>query len=272
MKSPASIVVLDIETTGLDVAEGAIIELAAQRYEVRAGQLVEQAGQRIDTLVQPRVPIEPASQAIHGISELEARQRGREPAAAFAELAAFLGTDPLLAHNGIFFDYLYVPNECDRYGVELGENRLLDTLPLARRHLVSPGGYGMATLCAALGIVNERAHRALSDVQATADLFRHILRQEPDLERLWQQSYGYTLRTLREVPPGFELLELAMDQRRPLRIEYQSASKPRRERWIEPLRLDLTRAGKRSVRARCLESGTDKQFRLDRISKLIALG
>ena len=270
MAEPPSVVVIDIETTGLDVTDGAIIEVAAERYSL-IGQRFECVEPAFQTLVKPRIPIEPAAVEIHGISEVQAQAEGQEPAVALRAMADFIDDDYLLAHNGVFFDYLYIPNECARHGVELAENRLLDTLLLARKHLKSSGGYGMASLCEAYGIVNEQAHRALSDVRATGELFRRIVERESDLERLWKQSYGYTLRSLRETPEGFELLQRAIDDRRKLHIEYQSTSKPRRRRWIRPLRLDLTRAGKRSVRAVCLESNTEKQFRLDRISELIEL-
>jgi len=270
MTQSPSVVVIDIETTGLDVTDGAIIELAAERYSLVGGRF-ECAEPAFQMLVRPRIPIEPAALEIHGITDAQAQAEGEEPAVALRAMAEFIGDDYLLAHNGVFFDYLYIPNECARHGVELGDNRLLDTLLVARKHLKSSGGYGMATLCEAYGIVNEQAHRALSDVRATAELFRRILERESDLERLWKQSYGYTLRSLRQTPAGFELLQRAIDERRKLYIEYQSTKKPRRRRWIRPLRLDLTRAGKRSVRAVCLESSTEKQFRLDRISALIEL-
>lgn len=265
------IVVLDFETTGLDVSEGAVIEMAACRYSLRGGQVQAEPSQTLETLVQPRVPIEPDSLAIHGITDEQAERDGQPPREAFRKLRDFMGDDSLLAHNGVFFDYLYLAAELSRYGLESSDNRLLDTLPLARVHLKSRG-YGLATLCETFGIVNEHAHRALSDVGVTTELFRLILEREPDLERLWQQSYGYTMKTLHEAPPGFELLQRAIDERKKLRIEYAGAGKPQRERWIQPRRFQITQKGKRSVRAVCLESNTEKHFRLDRIVKLIALG
>jgi DNA polymerase III epsilon subunit-like protein len=271
MSTHRSAVILDFETTGLDVAAGAVVEIAAVRIPIVAGKLAPEPSETFHSLVVPRVPIEPEAEAIHGISDSEARSCGREPAQAFAAFRDFYGDSYLVAHNGVFFDFLYLAHELERYGLPVEPNRLLDTLPLARAHLKS-SGYALAALCETYGIVNERAHRASSDVHATSQLLGLIVARQPDVEALWRQSYGYTMVSLLATPAGFELLQRAIDEKRSLQIEYAGAKKPMRKRWILPIRFDMTQGGHRSVRARCLESNVDKQFRLDRIRRLIALG
>src|SRR3954469_25859752 len=58
-------VVLDTETTGLDVTQARIVQISAVR--IVAGRLL--ADQTFDALVNPGVAIPPATTAIHGMTD-----------------------------------------------------------------------------------------------------------------------------------------------------------------------------------------------------------
>jgi DNA polymerase III epsilon subunit-like protein len=54
-------------------------------------------------------------------------------------------------------------------------HRLVCTKRLAKALAPEVGRYSLHQLCAHFGIVNSRAHRALADAQATAELLQHLM-------------------------------------------------------------------------------------------------
>lgn len=59
-------------------------------------------------------------------------------------------------------------------------HRLICTRLLAKRLIPELPRRSLAELCAFLGIVNTRAHRALQDAEATAEALQHLLRRAED--------------------------------------------------------------------------------------------
>lgn len=259
-------VIVDVETTGLDPHQGSIIEIGAVRLEAD-GTVSE-----FQILIHPRVPIEPHAFRAHGITEEECRVSGCTPAEAFRKFQEFLGDATLVAHNGIGFDYPFLAVEMNRHGVALRPNRLLDTVPIAKRYVKTvDGGFSLKSLCETYQVANERAHRALADARATARVFQEIVKCEQDLEILWQTSYALQFGSILEVPPGYELLEQAIKEGKDLYLEYQSSGQAPRERWVKPRNLTIGHNGARCLKAICLEENIEKMFRLDRMRRLIEL-
>lgn len=256
-------VILDIETTGLDPRLSATIEIGALRLDGNA--IVGQ----YEALIRPRVKVEPGAFATHGLSDDYLSAYGREPAAVLTEFFQWVEDSPLVAHNGISFDFPFLAEEAQRYAIPRPPLRLLDTLPLSRAFLATPNGsFSLKSLCAAYGVTNEHAHRALADAKATTEIFKHILKACPDAEKLWRMSYGFELSRLLEPPAGFEWVQAAMDRGEDLKIAYESGgTPPGRERWIHPLNFSVGISGRPSLRAMCLEDKIEKQFRLDRMRK-----
>jgi DNA polymerase III epsilon subunit family exonuclease len=261
-----SYVVLDIETTGLDVMRGAIVEIGAIKV-LPNGQT-----ETFATLVKPRVPIEPDAFKTHGITEDEARDRGLEPSEAFKELLEFIGSSPIVAHNGFRFDFPYLMNEINRAGLAVPQNRLLDTMKLVDRILNFKGPLRLGSLCDAFGINNENAHRALSDARATGRLMQIVTAQEANIDTLWEETLRLIWPDLAKLSASYEILSQAISQGLDLEMHYQGKTKPASTRWIRPLYLLVGRDGPSSVIAQCYRQGVTKEFRLDRIKKLIQAG
>src|SRR3712207_710185 len=87
-----TLVVFDIETTGLDPRRDEIVEIAATRLE--RGNAVE----RFHALLRPTVPVGESAR-VHGLTDVRLATEGRDPAAALAELVRFVGDDVLVGHN-----------------------------------------------------------------------------------------------------------------------------------------------------------------------------
>ena len=151
---------VDLETTDNDTEKAEIVEIAAVR--VRNGEIVE----TFNTLVKPRVPISPAASATHGIHASDVAT-----ASPFADIwpkfQAFCGSDVIVAHNGYEFDFKIL----QRMARELGKRFDLctyDTLPLARD--LYPTSRKLGDLARQFGIPLEKAHRALADSVALANV------------------------------------------------------------------------------------------------------
>jgi DNA helicase II / ATP-dependent DNA helicase PcrA len=161
-------VALDLETTGLDIANCDLVEIAAVR--VRAGQPVAEFHQ----LIKPRQPISPGATQVHGLTEKDLQQ-----APEFNQIAPdfmdFIGNDTLVAHNGIAFDFPCLRRKLKEVGRVL-TNDLYDTLPLAAQ-LYPEKSWKLDALAHYFNIPRPTQHRALEDTQALVQLFEQLKSQ-----------------------------------------------------------------------------------------------
>ena len=156
-------VVIDLETTGLDILNESIIEIAA--VKVRRGLVVDS----FSTLVACDTPLRPEIEALTGItSEMLAGQP--ELGEVLPELTEFIGEADIAAHNAEFdSSFLH------RFWAD--GRQWLDTITLAQIAWPCFPSYSLANLCIYLNIDNESAHRALGDAMATAQLLIAIEKQ-----------------------------------------------------------------------------------------------
>ena len=162
-----TVVVFDVETTGLSPAEDEVIDLGA--VKLVAGR---QAGQ-FEAFLRPTRPLGDSA-AIHGISEETLLTEGRDPAEVFREFARFTEGAVLVGHN-VAFDLSMVHAHAARLGIALPTARWDDTLDLSRRFLALER-HDLATVCQHFETRNRPAHRALADALATAEI---LLRLSP---------------------------------------------------------------------------------------------
>lgn len=151
-------VVVDLETTGLSPDNDAIIEIAA--VKVISGEVIGS----YSTLVDPRRHISAAITAITGINDdmIKGAPYIDEAMKGFLE---FAGDMPLLGHNLIRFDMRFLKKQADM------NNPCVDTLLLSEHIKTGSCGHSLSALCSRFGIVNDNAHRALSDCMATHKVY-----------------------------------------------------------------------------------------------------
>lgn len=87
-------------------------------------------------------------------------------------LKSFVGSLPILAHNASF-DSRFFYAEMRRNGIS-APNEFFCSMLVARRILPELSSYKLGELCNYYGIRNEHAHRALSDVLATQEIFEKM--------------------------------------------------------------------------------------------------
>jgi len=158
-------VAADVETTGLSAAAGhRVCEIAFLRF--LRGTVIDS----FVSLVNPMRPIDPAACAVNGISD-EMVVNAPLFADLFPGILGFLEDDPLVFHNAPF-DLSFLRAEARLAGGEWPRNRVLDTLPMARRTGRFPS-HSLSHICRELGLVTG-FHRAEADAWAAGKLFLHL--------------------------------------------------------------------------------------------------
>lgn len=172
--SQVTFAVLDVETTGLSPTAGdRVCEVACLR--LRSGQELG----RFASFVDPECDLGVEAARVNGITP--AMLVGAPRFAAVVEpLLSLLAGAVLVAHNAPF-DLGFLAAELGLAGYELPRVPVLDTLALARR-LYRLRRYNLPALAEALGIETRGSHRAMGDVQTTAQVLRCLLE---DVERGW---------------------------------------------------------------------------------------
>jgi DNA helicase-2/ATP-dependent DNA helicase PcrA len=162
-----TIVVFDLETTGLDEARDEIVEIGALRLE---------GGRRsgvYSTLVRPSVPVG-ESETFHGLSDERLQREGRPAAEAIGRLVAASSGAMLVGHNIGRFDLRLLAAQAARLGLSFVPTASADTLDLARRfHDQEP--YTLEALAEGLRLPHRPTHRAADDVATTADLLAWLV-------------------------------------------------------------------------------------------------
>ncbi len=150
-------VALDLETTGLDPENDAIIEIAAIKFE--DGKIIDE----FQTLINPEVQIPVMATHITGITnEMVSGSPTFEEVS--EKLKEFLGDYPILGQN-IKFDLSFLRS----HGMEV-ENAELDTFVLARAIIPKAESYSLEVLAEKLKIDHTDAHRAYDDALASVHL------------------------------------------------------------------------------------------------------
>jgi DNA polymerase III epsilon subunit-like protein/peroxiredoxin len=170
------IVVIDVETTGLDPTRDDLLELATVVLDEGA------VGDCWSSLVKPGCAIPAGATAVHGITD-----------SMVAEAPSALGVAPelrrrcgshFLAFHHARFDLPFVAALLRSAGEPPLDNPVVDTLGLARG-LAGLPGHSLQELALRLGLPAEPAHRALADALTTARLLVALAAR-------WEAELGVT--------------------------------------------------------------------------------
>jgi DNA polymerase-3 subunit epsilon len=169
------LVLIDLETTGIDPARDKIVEIALLRIEPDGTELLR--ARRID----PERPIPPEATAVHGIrdEDVAGAPPFRRVARSLFELLA--GAD-VGGYNVRRFDLPLLEREFRECGLEpaLGERRVVDAMAIFHRK--EPRDLSGAVRFY-LGRGHEGAHGAEADLIATRDVLAAQLERYADLPR-----------------------------------------------------------------------------------------
>jgi len=162
------LVAVDIETTGLNPDEDAIIEIGAVKFN----------GRRIEdewsTLVNPRRPISGFITQLTGITNPMVKN-APFLADVMDQMITFIGNAPVVGHN-ISFDLSFL----QRAGA-LIHNIDIDTYELAAVLMPTASRYNLSALAQQLNILLPATHRALEDAKVTHAVFLALMEKARQL-------------------------------------------------------------------------------------------
>lgn len=263
------IVFVDTETTGASADFGhRVIELGIVRVE--GGVKVREYQQLVD----PERTISPGVTILTGISQQMVA--GQPTFAQQFAMTMELMRDAILVGHNVRFDLSFLRREFRRAGQEIEQAlpgaHVLDTVRIARKRF-GRGGNGLQRLAPRLGIYPSVAHRALADAQTTHWVFEKMIEAIggwnatlADAMLAQGGPMGLLPASARESLLPLELEE-ALEQRKPVMMEYLDANQKRTKRLIEPINVRRTN-GDLMLVAHCHLRAAQRTFRLERIVQL----
>jgi CRISPR-associated protein Cas2 len=166
---PNEYVVVDVETTGLDVDKDEVIEIAA--IKVVEGDEVA----RFHTLVHSEKSVPKGIAELTGITDDLLKVQGVDLESAIKGFIDFVGESIVVAHNAEF-DFDFIQAACEECDLDDFDNEFIDTVALAKRKMPKARNYRLSTLLDILNLDNERPHRAKSDCDAELRLFHELMK------------------------------------------------------------------------------------------------
>lgn len=173
------VICFDIETTGFDYMRGdRCIEIGA--VEIVDGKITDNT---FHEYINPEGKIiPPDTYMVHKISNafLEDKPKMSEIAPKFM---AFIGDSPIVAHNGLDFDFPFINHELEMLKMPtIPREQQLDSIVIARNRVFGPKSYSLDALAKWYGIsltARADAHGALIDSEILAKVYIELENTEP---------------------------------------------------------------------------------------------
>lgn len=193
----ARVICFDIETTGFEYLRGdRCIEIGA--VEMVDGRITDNT---FHEYINPEGKIiPPETYMVHKISNafLEDKPKMSVIAPKFLE---FIGDAPLVAHNGIDFDFPFINHELEKLNLpQIPRSRQLDSIIIARNRVFGPKSYSLDALAKWYGIsltARADAHGALIDAEILAKVYKELenTAPAPDINEIIAQQHDAFLKT-----------------------------------------------------------------------------
>ena len=186
------VICFDIETTGFEYTRGdRVIEIGA--VEVIDGKITDRTFHEYINPDGKIIP--PESYMVHKISNafLEDKPKFAAVAPRFLE---FIGDSPVVAHNGIDFDFPFMNYELANLRLpQIPRTQQQDTLVIARNRLFGPKSYTLDALAKWYGIsltARADAHGALIDSEILAKVYLELenTAPAPDIHEIIAQQHA----------------------------------------------------------------------------------
>lgn len=175
------IVVFDTETTGLNVYEDDIIQIAA--VKMRQGKIVEGSAFNMYISTRREIP-EKLGDIDNPIIKEMARNKLYSPVEALQRFIDYVGNRVLVGHN-IQFDYHILENNLSRYVPQIKLKmvcpKYFDSLKLIRLTEPDLKEYKLKYLLSVLQLPGENSHLADADVNATCGLLNYCYAKAQEL-------------------------------------------------------------------------------------------
>lgn len=177
---PNDFIVVDLETTGLDVEYDEIIQIAAIKF--KEGK----EDSRFMLFVKPTIHIPAEASRVNQIYDSDV-QNAPVINVALQHFTEFVGDSTLIAHNASF-DMKFLQTFLTQCGMKTLENPVIDTLSLARTFLDLPN-YKLTTVKDYYKI-SVRSHEALSDCLVCSKIYLdYLVYMNPEYDEITDKIY-----------------------------------------------------------------------------------
>jgi len=166
------IVLFDTETTGLNVKNDDIIQIAA--VEIINGKL----GNSFNVYLKTQKDLTD-SRKVHNISNELLRKSGVDSKDGLKKFLDFVKNDVLFAHN-LKFDLEILLSNLSRNNIDVSSiisKHNYDTLSISRKLFPKLNSYSLEDLISEFNLEGKNSHNAVDDVLATAELVKHLVNE-----------------------------------------------------------------------------------------------
>ncbi|AKN29913.1 ATP-dependent DNA helicase [Clostridium carboxidivorans P7] len=167
-----NIIVFDVESTGVDVTEDEIIQIAAIKVN-KNGQVTE----KFERFLKNNKSVK-NSEHVHGFSDEFLKKNGEDKNTVLKEFVKFSEDSVIVGHN-VQYDINILTSELQRAG--LGEPKFkafYDTLDIYRRFHPNLRNHKLETLSHIFETENKPSHDAMDDIQATKDILVRAIKDD----------------------------------------------------------------------------------------------
>lgn len=168
-----NIVALDLETTGVSPDNDRIIEIGMAR--IVDGKVVATYNQLID----PQITLSSRITEITGITQLDLADKPTIEDV-IDEVLSFIGDSVILGHN-VKFDYSFLKVAASK-NKKIVPNKVIDTLKIARKLLITAPSKKLTFLCEYFGIDPGHSHRAFDDAISAYRVYEKLSAIAPEEE------------------------------------------------------------------------------------------
>lgn len=169
IKVEATIVSLDLETTGLDATKNQIIAIGAVKRQKNGEDVSFHKLIRIDGAVPKKIS------ELTGITSERLSSEGVELASALQELGAFVKDAVIVGYN-LRFDEAFLSYNIQKNGLPELTNQMIDLMPVVKKANQFLENYRLATVLKDYDIENLTPHHALADAKATLLLAMKLMK------------------------------------------------------------------------------------------------
>lgn len=168
------LVILDLETTGVNIASDRIVEFSALKVSPEGGK------EWLTLRLNPGIPISPEATRIHGITDADVANEPHFKDVA-KRIASFLEGSDLAGFNSMKFDIPILCEEFLRVNVDFNpaRHRYVDVQVIFHKKEQRTLSAAYKFYC---GMELENAHSAQADTAATYEILKAQLDRYPDLE------------------------------------------------------------------------------------------
>lgn len=168
MNTTAQLVIIDIETTGLDPVRGnEITEIGAVLVDTKTLKVID----TFETLVKTQLPVPYFITNLTGITDEMLNKKGIPLEKALASLSNFCGDSTCFAHNASF-DKKFIRHYLSTTQTEFIETEWVDTISIFRQAFPGRKTYKLESLILDFELAKKEDHRAISDAMHTLSLLK----------------------------------------------------------------------------------------------------